>query len=160
MADVPIPPDQVQDPRELNEPGLGLGRDPVRTPMAWDAGTNAGFTRGRPWLPLHADWEARNVAAQRETPGSMWRLYRDLLALRRARPALSIGAWLPIECTDGVLAYARCHGDERLLVVLNLTDRPQPFAIPEWAEGLPVLLAAQGGNDPALLGPDEGLVLG
>jgi alpha-glucosidase len=37
LSDVQIPPAQVQDPRELREPGLGLGRDPVRTPMPWDA---------------------------------------------------------------------------------------------------------------------------
>ena len=56
MSDVAIPPDQVQDPRELREPGLGLGRDPVRTPMAWDTTRQGGFTEGTPWLPLHADW--------------------------------------------------------------------------------------------------------
>ena len=43
-----IPPDRVQDPRELREPGLGLGRDPVRTPMPWDGSPNAGFTTGEP----------------------------------------------------------------------------------------------------------------
>ena len=46
LSDVAIPPEQVQDPRELREPGLGLGRDPVRTPMPWDGTENAGFTTG------------------------------------------------------------------------------------------------------------------
>jgi alpha-glucosidase len=32
MLDVPIQPELVQDPWEKNVPGLGLGRDPVRTP--------------------------------------------------------------------------------------------------------------------------------
>jgi alpha-glucosidase len=31
MEDVPIPPERVQDPYELNSPGLGVGRDPART---------------------------------------------------------------------------------------------------------------------------------
>ena len=35
MTDVPIPPELVQDPFELNVPGFGFGRDPVRTPMPW-----------------------------------------------------------------------------------------------------------------------------
>ena len=66
MEDVPIPPERVQDPAERNEPGLGLGRDPVRTPMQWDGGLNAGFTHpgAEPWLPLASDFAARNVAAQ------------------------------------------------------------------------------------------------
>ena len=44
MCDVPIAPDQVVDPRELNWPGIGLGRDPCRSPMQWDASTNGGFS--------------------------------------------------------------------------------------------------------------------
>ena len=42
-----IPPDRVQDPFEKNVPGMGLGRDPERTPMQWDASPDAGFTHGR-----------------------------------------------------------------------------------------------------------------
>ena len=55
MKDVPIAPEQVQDPAEKNEPGLGLGRDPERTPMPWDGSLLAGFTSGEPWLPLGTD---------------------------------------------------------------------------------------------------------
>jgi alpha-glucosidase len=36
LSEVVIPSAQVQDPRELREPGLALGRDRVRTPMPWD----------------------------------------------------------------------------------------------------------------------------
>ena len=61
LSDVAIEPSQVRDPRELREPGLALGRDPVRTPMPWDDSANAGFTKGTPWLPLHDDWPTRNV---------------------------------------------------------------------------------------------------
>src|SRR5262249_37985030 len=46
MRDVAIPPEQVQDPWEKNVPGLGLGRDPERTPVQWDITANAGFTNG------------------------------------------------------------------------------------------------------------------
>jgi alpha-glucosidase len=35
VADVPIPPDQIRDPWALREPGIGAGRDAVRTPMQW-----------------------------------------------------------------------------------------------------------------------------
>jgi alpha-glucosidase len=90
LADVPIPAEAVQDPRELREPCLGFGRDPVRTPMPWDNSPNAGFTDGVPWLPLNRDWRTRNVAAEAADRASMLHLYRDLLRLRRAHPALSI----------------------------------------------------------------------
>jgi len=159
MADVEIPPELVQDPRERNEPGIGMGRDPVRTPMAWDASANAGFGPADPWLPLHSDWATRNVAAQREDPASMWRLTQKLLALRHAHPALAIGDWHGVDASGDVLAYERRHGEDRVLVALNLGDRPQGFAIPEWAEGLAVVASAQGGSDPAMLGPSEGYIL-
>src|SRR3954471_5980167 len=64
MKDVPIPTDQIQDPWERNVPGLGLGRDPERTPMQWDASPNAGFSSARPWLPLSPDYIEVNVALQ------------------------------------------------------------------------------------------------
>src|SRR3546814_9233854 len=47
LSDVSIPYDQVQDPRELREPGLALGRDPVRTHMPWNAHPFAGFSSVR-----------------------------------------------------------------------------------------------------------------
>lgn len=52
MRDVSIPPHRVRDPFEKNVPGLGLGRDPVRTPMQWTDGEFAGFSTAEPWLPL------------------------------------------------------------------------------------------------------------
>jgi alpha-glucosidase len=127
MHDVPIPPDRVQDPFEKNVPGLGLGRDPERTPMQWDGGPNAGFTRPgvRPWLPLSEDFAQTHVAAQRGQPGSILSLYRQLLALRRSEPALAYGTYHPVDAHqahDDVLAYRRRHGDREFLVVLNLSD--------------------------------------
>ena len=48
MRDVTIPPERVQDPWEKNVPGLGLGRDPERTPMLWDSSLNAALAPGPP----------------------------------------------------------------------------------------------------------------
>lgn len=164
LADVKIPPDQVQDPRELREPGLGLGRDPVRTPMAWDESANAGFTSGTPWLPLHADWPTRNVAAQRADARSMWRLHQDLLALRRRHPALAHGNWLPVEAHGDVLAYQRCDGAERFLIVLNLGGARQQVALPDWTAALRPLLSTTGTlPEPGAaldLQPHQGVILG
>ena len=156
MSDVPIPADRVVDPRELRDPGKGLNRDPVRTPMAWDASAGAGFTAGEPWLPLHADWAERNVAAQRGDPASMWQLYRNLLALRRAHPALAVGDWAPVAAGGAVLAYERRHGDERMLVALNLSSRAAPFEAPGCRVRLSTTTATFDGHR---LGPDQGVVL-
>jgi oligo-1,6-glucosidase/alpha-glucosidase len=151
---VEIPPDRVQDPRELRQPGIRLGRDPARTPMAWDGSAHAGFSTAEPWLPLHADWRTRNVAAQAGDPASMLELHRALLRLRRESEALSIGNLTLVDADEDVLAFERRHADERLLVVLNLGS--QPRGLP--AKGT-VLLSTLGDHPTDTLRPDEGAIL-
>jgi glycosidase len=141
LADVAILRPLVQDPRELREPDLGLGRDPVRTPMPWDESDQAGFTTATPWLPLNADWPLRNVARMTEEPHSILTLYRRLLAARRAHSALSIGDFALLDSEGDVLAYRRQHGAERLVVALNLGGQPQRLVLPDWATQNRLLLS-------------------
>jgi alpha-glucosidase len=130
MCDVPIPPERVRDPFERNVPGLGLGRDPERTPMQWDGTARAGFTTGEPWLPVAGDSRSVHVAGQRDDPRSLLTLYRRLLALRRAEPALAVGPFAPLRATGDLLAWVRKDGDRRFLVVLNLGSAPASYAPP------------------------------
>jgi alpha-glucosidase len=116
MTDVPVAPGQVRDPVAALIPGRG--RDPERSPMRWDDRPGAGFTTGTPWLPLGDP--AVNVAAQRDDPGSMLALHRRLLALRHDSPALSGGAYEPVQADGDLLAYLRTGDDGRWLVALNL----------------------------------------
>lgn len=128
MVDVPVPPEEVVDPRELNWPGIGLGRDPARTPMQWESDAGAGFTEARPWLPIAADAQDINVAAQAADPGSLLHLYRCLIALRHREPALAVGTYEPVESVPPVFAYLRRHSTATFLVLLNLDDQPQDHA--------------------------------
>ena len=152
-----IPPDRVRDPRELREPGLGLGRDPVRTPMPWDDSPQGGFTAREPWLPLGAGWQARNVANELADSDSMLALHRALLALRRSSPALAIGAIRLIEAEGSVLAYEREQDGERFVVALNLGTEPARLSL----TGRPILstLGDLPSDTPSHLRPDEGLIL-
>jgi alpha-glucosidase len=164
MRDVPIPPDAVQDPWEKNVPGLGLGRDPERTPMQWADGPGAGFTTGWPWLPIAADAHLVNVARQRDDPRSILTLHRRLLALRRARPALAVGDYAPVEATGDVLAYVRAAPADRCLVALNLGPSPQALEVPPRLRADRVLLSTHlDRDDPAkgriALRADEGVVI-
>jgi alpha-glucosidase len=124
MRDGVIAPEQVQDPQEKNVPGLGLGRDPERTPMQWTSGANAGFTSGTPWLPVAIDAERVNVDAARAAPSSLLTFYRRLLALRRAEPALAVGSFAPVPGPEDWVVYVRQEGERRFLVALNLGHRP------------------------------------
>jgi oligo-1,6-glucosidase/alpha-glucosidase len=160
IGKVDIPPERVRDPQDLRQPGIGIGRDRSRTPMPWDASPFAGFSTVEPWLPLNDDWPVRNVAAQAQDPGSMLALYRSLLALRRASPALALGTFALVESDAAVLAYERQADGERLLIALNLGAARRALALPPGTRIERVLASTLPARpmDGTLL-PDEGLVL-
>src|SRR5271166_100421 len=142
LQNVPIPPDRVQDPRERNEPGLGLGRDPARTPMPWDASPNAGFTESTPWLPVNADFTTRNVAALAADPNSILSLYRRLTALRRERVVLHSGTYVARHSDNDVMAFERRHEEGRnVLVALNFCRAPRRLTLPDDANDARLLLS-------------------
>jgi alpha-glucosidase len=163
MRDVPIPSERIQDPWEKRVPGLGLGRDPERTPMQWSAEGNAGFTTGTPWLPLAEEFPSVNVAAERADPGSMLSLYQRLIHLRRTEPALAIGDYEPIEAEGPVLAYRRRHEGRELLIALNLSSGVARLPAP--AAGARILLSShldhdqRAATEDSQLRADEGVIL-
>jgi alpha-glucosidase len=121
MTNVPITTEQVQDPAEKNEPGIGQGRDPERSPMRWDRSPLAGFTKGVPWLPLGEDRTNVNVAAEQEDRASILNLYAKIIALRKAHPTLISGKLHAFQVQQNVLRFRR-SGAEELEVILNMTQ--------------------------------------
>jgi alpha-glucosidase len=93
LEDGPVPPERVLDL---------TGRDPERTPMPWSDEPNGGFTTGDPWLPL-GDYRRRNVAAQRDDPGSVLNLTRELVALKKGLR----GPYEPVPAPEGSWRYRR-----------------------------------------------------
>ena len=152
MTDVRVPRERVVDVD---------GRDPERTPMQWDATRNAGFTTGKPWLPVAANMKTVNVAAQRADPGSMLSFYRRLIWLRRGSTALRAGSYYTLPAPGGVFAYLREGDDGRLVVALNFRGRRTRVSLPREAT---VLLSTTGERAAAKLGTsfelraDEGLI--
>ena len=127
MEDVLIAPDQVQDPQEINMPGLGLGRDPERTPMQWDDTENAGFTKGTPWLPLADNYQTANIKKAQDDPASLLSFYRQLIQLRQSEPALQVGDYEPLDIKGDAFAYLRRWEEKSFLIVLNLGNTPVTF---------------------------------
>jgi alpha-glucosidase len=114
----------VQDPFEKNEPGLGLGRDPERTPMPWDGSPTGGFTTGWPWLPLGDEHEIVNVAELERDDNSILRLYRNLIRLRQTNQTLVGGKLESVNAEKNVLLYERTNRGRRLQVALNMAAEP------------------------------------
>jgi alpha-glucosidase len=127
MPRVEVAPQLVQDPWERNEPGLGVGRDPSRTPMQWDASVNAGFSDAPPWLPIEPRYEERNIALLRNDPRSILSLYRGLTEIRRAYPALHRGDSRVISAEHNVLIYERIADEQRIVLMLNFGPDARPL---------------------------------
>jgi alpha-glucosidase len=161
LKDVPITPEQVQDPAEKNEPGLGLGRDPERTPMPWDGSVLAGFTSGKPWLPLGTDHASVNVEAMREFPESILNLYRRLIELRRKNRFLTHGAIQAVSAESNILRYERSEGNDRFAIALNLAHEQARISHPSGRVLLSTYLDRAGENvdKSVLLRPDEGVIV-
>ena len=110
-----------------------------RTPMQWDDSPNAGFSTADPdrlYLPIDPDPDRPTVAAQEGDPTSTLALVRELVALRRATPAL--GGRAPTRVINDGYPFAYVRGESHL-VVLNPRREPATLAVPRatpiWASG-------------------------
>lgn len=113
-------------PGDQVDPG---GRDGPRAPLPWEAEAPHGWEGERTWLPFPPDAAERSAERQWQDPTSMLHLYRRLLAVRRASPALRSGDWEELLSPPEVLAYRRrMQADERV-VCINFSSRAQQFPL-------------------------------
>jgi uncharacterized protein DUF3459 len=143
-------------PRSVREERAGPWPRPRRQSVF------AGFSSVTPWLPLAEDFAGNNVAGQRANPASLFNLYRRLTALRRLRPALSQGAYRPLEARDNILAYIREPDGDRVLVALNFGGRQAALTIPSSGTVLLSSNEDRDGQEAAhslVLRPHEGVIV-
>jgi oligo-1,6-glucosidase len=98
-------------------------RDNVRTPVQWNDSEHAGFTTGTPWLAVNPNHVTVNVAADWAAGDrSIAGYYRRLIDLRHGSALVALGDFSLLEAAHPTLyAFTRSLGDERLLVVANLS---------------------------------------
>jgi alpha-amylase len=111
----------------------------LRGPMSWSGQRNAGFTTAdKPFRPLVENWKTHNAEAQKADANSLYHWYRQLIALRRAEPALAAGDLTLLSERDvPVLAFTREHEGSRVLVLINLAYREVTYTLPAQFQGAP-----------------------
>ena len=114
-----IPEDRVVDPG---------GRDGCRAPVPWNAEAGHGWP-GEPWLPWPPEAGPRSAETQRADLGSILHLYRRLLAIRRASPALRLGSFAWRDAPEGVLCWERQHAGDRRVVAVNFEEKPVELSL-------------------------------
>jgi maltose alpha-D-glucosyltransferase/alpha-amylase len=118
-----------------DEIGMGdnvhLGdRNGVRTPMQWSGGWNAGFSTAEPeqlYFPVISNsvygFQVVNVESQRRSEHSLLSWMKRMIQLRRSTRVFGRGSIDFLRpANHRVLAYVRQLGDERVLVINNLSS--------------------------------------
>ena len=122
--------EELTDPPAIRYWPAVKGRDGCRTPMVWEKdATNAGFSTGKPWLPVKAPQADKAVDQQGE--GSVMAYYKDMIAYRKASPALTHGKTDFISLPEPLLAFTRTADDEALTCVFNLSKDPHTIPMPK-----------------------------
>ena len=127
------------------------GRDNVRTPMQWSAGENAGFTTGKPWVPVNENHTEINAEAALADENSIFHHYRKLIQLRKTIPEFRDGSFSLVDPEhEYVFAYTRDTETGHMLVVCNFTEKEGFFQIPEEFQGAEVLISNYEGESKKL----------
>lgn len=113
-----------------------------RTPMPWTS--SGGFTTATPWFQYATGLAANNVASQTGDPQSLLSYYRNWIAARKSSAGLMKGDLTPVETSVPVLAFIRDSGNERVLVVHNLSASPVDTPIAVSANGFETIYADSG----------------
>jgi alpha-glucosidase len=140
LTEADVPYELLQDPYGITFWPEFKGRDGCRTPMPWTADApNAGFTTGKPWLPVDPAHIAVAASRQEVDPDSTLNAARRLIAWRRGQPQLTRGDIVFFDAPEPVLALRRdLAGHPGLLAVFNLGPGAASFSWPE-AQGATAL---------------------
>lgn len=129
LPEVDVPVDLIQDPMHARSGGVDPGRDGCRVPLPW-SGEAPPFGFSPPdvatWLPQPVAWAGLTAERQARDPGSMLRLYRSALTLRRERADLLSPVLEWLDLGEDVLGFRRGAATG---CVVNLG--PAPVALPK-----------------------------
>ncbi|URN01927.1 maltose alpha-D-glucosyltransferase [Actinomadura madurae] len=119
---------------------------PSAPPMQWTPDRNAGFSHCDParlYLPVIMDpiygYQAVNVEAQANNPGSLLHWTRKMIEIRQRHPVFGVGSYVELSASNpSVLAFTReingadanqWGGMDTVLCVNNLSRFPQPVEL-------------------------------
>ncbi|MBQ8354412.1 MAG: alpha-glucosidase [Oscillospiraceae bacterium] len=149
MVNINLPnPDDYQDVQTINNTRtlrmMGMSkkkaaerisrtaRGNARTPVQWDDSPNAGFTTGKPWIPVNPNYKQINAKAEILDGNSIFNHYRRLIAFRKSHPVAIYGDYKEhLADSKELYVYERSLNGKRLLVICSFTEKNVGFWAPE-----------------------------
>ncbi|WP_303841859.1 alpha-amylase family glycosyl hydrolase, partial [Selenomonas ruminantium] len=136
-------------------------RDNARTPMQWTKGKNAGFSTGRPWLPVHEDYACQCVESEALAEDSVLSWYRQLSALRQSGEAAGVlqqGDYTELLADNpAIMAFRRSFGCRLVYTLVNFSGQRQTYELPELEEAR-LLSGSIPGSQQGSLRPYEAVI--
>lgn len=121
------------DEKEIMKSIYAKGRDNARTPMQWSDETNAGFTKGTPWLKVNENYKEINVEKEMKDDNSVLHFYQKLIRIRKNVLCIREGNYLPVLNEDkDIAAYTRNIDGQGILVIANFHNGTKKISLPEY----------------------------
>ena len=99
-----------------------------RSPMQWDSSENGGFTEGKPWAKLNKNYREINVDTESKDEDSILNFYKKLIKIRNATECLIYGKYdLLLPNDKEIYAYTRSYGEEKYIIIANLSTKEVKF---------------------------------
>lgn len=107
-------------------------RDHARTPMQWNDSKNAGFSEGKPWMPVNPNYKEINAEKDMADENSVWNFYKKLIAYRLGNDVIINGTFKQYYPSDkDLFVYEREYEGKKLFVVANFKNKERKFKLPD-----------------------------
>ena len=134
LTDTTLIYEELTDPPALRFWPTVKGRDGCRTPMVWEKeAMNAGFSEAKPWLPVKEPQAAKAVD-QQQRDDSILAWYKQVIAFRKATPALLGTDTTFLNLPEPIMAFQRRADGQALTCVFNLSKDAQTLAMADTAD--------------------------
>ena len=98
-------------------------RDNARTPMQWSSDIGAGFTLGKPWLKINANYREINVTDEQGAEDGVLSFWKRMITLRKTDRVLAEGEFRPVYEGRRLYAFERSLDGRRLVSVFNMSGK-------------------------------------
>ena len=156
-----------EDPASLFPKIAAKSRDNARTPMQWDDTENAGFSSGKPWMPVNPNYTKINAREQLRRADSVFCHYKKLIAMRHHFEVIVYGHYqLLLPDDPDLFVYTRDLDARRLLIVCNFSEHNRIYVPDEVFRNAEILIHSGPGigdcsprEENGILRPYESYVL-